>query len=72
MPAYMYSTENKDTGVHGWISSNSGLGLWMITASNEFRTGGPLKQDLTSHAGPISLAVSISSLCPSYISVLSL
>ncbi|MCL7042765.1 hypothetical protein MKW94_030274, partial [Papaver nudicaule] len=58
---YMYSTENKDTGVHGWISSNSGVGLWMITASNEFRTGGPLKQDLTSHAGLISLAMFISS-----------
>jgi hypothetical protein len=30
----------------------------MITPSNEFRTGGPVKQDLTSHAGPVTLSVS--------------
>ncbi|XP_026415572.1 probable rhamnogalacturonate lyase B [Papaver somniferum] len=57
---YQYSTENKDTGVHGWISANPPIGLWMIAASNEFRAGGPHKQDLTSHAGPISLAMFIS------------
>ncbi|CAK9151498.1 unnamed protein product [Ilex paraguariensis] len=27
----------------------------MITASNEFRTAGPVKQDLTSHNGPYTL-----------------
>ncbi|CAL5368340.1 unnamed protein product [Camellia sinensis] len=32
----------------------------MITPSNEFRTGGPHKQDLTSHVGPIALAMFVS------------
>lgn len=31
----------------------------MITPSNEFRTAGPIKQDLTSHVGPIILSVCI-------------
>lgn len=31
----------------------------MITASDEFRAGGPLKQDLTSHVGPTVLSVSL-------------
>lgn len=30
----------------------------MITPSDEFRTAGPIKQDLTSHVGPITLSVS--------------
>ncbi|OVA15246.1 Rhamnogalacturonate lyase [Macleaya cordata] len=58
---YQYSVENKDNGVHGWISLDPRVGLWMITPSNEFRTGGPHKQDLTSHAGPTTLAMFISS-----------
>lgn len=56
---YQYSIENKDNRVHGWISSDPPVGFWMITPSNEFRTAGPLKQDLTSHVGPITLSVSI-------------
>lgn len=32
----------------------------MITPSNEFRTGGPLKQDLTSHVGPTVLSMFVS------------
>ncbi|KAL2498990.1 Rhamnogalacturonate lyase family protein [Abeliophyllum distichum] len=50
---YLYSCDNKDNKVHGWISINDPvpIGVWMITPSNEFRTGGPLKQDLTSHVG---------------------
>ena len=55
---YQYSCENKDNRVHGWISANPAIGFWMITPSNEFRTAGPTKQDLTSHAGPITLSVS--------------
>lgn len=55
---YQYSCENKDNRVHGWISSDNTVGFWVITPSDEFRTGGPLKQDLTSHVGPTSLAVS--------------
>ena len=34
------------------------VGFWLITPSNEFRSGGPLKQNLTSHVGPTTLAVS--------------
>ncbi|KAM7276394.1 hypothetical protein ACFE04_018260 [Oxalis oulophora] len=52
---YQYSIENKDNRVHGWISTNPPVGFWMITPSNEFRMAGPNKQDLTSHAGPITL-----------------
>ncbi|KAJ0932117.1 hypothetical protein HanPSC8_Chr04g0169931 [Helianthus annuus] len=33
------------------------VGFWMITPSNEFRNGGPVKQDLTSHAGPVTLSL---------------
>ncbi|KAL7143855.1 hypothetical protein ABFS83_08G219800 [Erythranthe nasuta] len=52
---YLYSNDNKDIKVHGWVGSNLSIGFWMITPSNEFRTGGPLKQDLTTHLGPTVL-----------------
>lgn len=55
---YLYSCDNKDGKVHGWVSTDLQLGIWMMTPSNEFRTGGPLKQDLTSHVGPTMLNVS--------------
>lgn len=55
---YQYSLENKDNQVHGWISFDPPVGFWQITPSNEFRTGGPFKQDLTSHVNPTTLAVS--------------
>ncbi|CAH9089919.1 unnamed protein product [Cuscuta europaea] len=54
---YQYSCEDKDNRVHGWISPYPPTGFWMITPSNEFRNGGPLKQDLTSHTGPITLSM---------------
>lgn len=54
---YQYSCDNKDNHVHGWISSDPHIGFWVITPSDEFRSGAPVKTDLTSHAGPISLAV---------------
>ncbi|THG03040.1 hypothetical protein TEA_017374 [Camellia sinensis var. sinensis] len=57
---YQYSRENKDNQVHGWISDNPTVGFWMITPRNEFRTGGPHKQDLTSHVGPIALPMFVS------------
>ncbi|XP_028083111.1 uncharacterized protein LOC114284414 [Camellia sinensis] len=62
---YQYSCDDKDNRVHGWICSNPTVGFWMITPSIEFRTGGPVKQDLTSHVGPTTLSVSIRyySLC---------
>ncbi|EPS65756.1 hypothetical protein M569_09022, partial [Genlisea aurea] len=54
---YQYSCDNKDIKVHGWISANPSVGFWQITPSYEFRSGGPLKQNLTSHVGPTSLSV---------------
>ncbi|XVF61481.1 hypothetical protein PTKIN_Ptkin08bG0133100 [Pterospermum kingtungense] len=54
---YQYSLENKDNKLHGWISDEDAVGFWVITPSNEFRTGGPHKQDLTSHVGPIALSM---------------
>ncbi|EEF35024.1 lyase, putative [Ricinus communis] len=54
---YQYSCENKDNRVHGWMCFNPPVGFWQITPSNEFRTGGPLKQNLTSHVGPTTLAM---------------
>lgn len=53
---YQYSCENRDNHVHGWISSDPSIGFWVITPSDEFRAGGPVKQDLTSHAGTTSLS----------------
>ncbi|KAL5102507.1 hypothetical protein RYX36_006834 [Vicia faba] len=61
---YQYSSENKDLKVHGWISSksetNQAIGFWVIMPSNEFQSGGLIKQNLTSHVGPISLAMFLS------------
>ncbi|KAI8032607.1 TSL-kinase interacting protein 1 [Camellia lanceoleosa] len=54
---YQYSCDDKDNRVHGWICSNPAVGFWMITPSDEFRTGGPIKQDLTSHVGPTTLSM---------------
>ncbi|XP_020217483.1 probable rhamnogalacturonate lyase B [Cajanus cajan] len=58
---YQYSCENKDNKVHGWISSDpTPVGFWLITPSDEFRHAGPVKQDLTSHVGPITLSMFVS------------
>ncbi|XP_052183958.1 uncharacterized protein LOC127795990 isoform X2 [Diospyros lotus] len=54
---YQYSMDNKDGGVHGWISSSPIVGLWIIFPSQEFRSGGPTKQNLTVHTGPACLAM---------------
>ncbi|KAL6641954.1 hypothetical protein ACP70R_020135 [Stipagrostis hirtigluma subsp. patula] len=56
---YEYSLDNKDNVVHGWISSNhpNPMGFWVITPSNEFKSGGPTKRELTSHVGPTSLVM---------------
>ncbi|XP_021731282.1 uncharacterized protein LOC110698188 [Chenopodium quinoa] len=54
---YQYACDDKDNKVHGWISTDHGIGVWMITPTDEFRMGGPLKQDLTSHVGPTMLAM---------------
>ncbi|KAK9271338.1 hypothetical protein L1049_026928 [Liquidambar formosana] len=57
---YQYSCDNKDNQVHGWICMDPPVGFWQITPSNEFRSGGPLKQNLTSHVGPTTLAMFLS------------
>ncbi|KAL6297194.1 hypothetical protein ACE6H2_005336 [Prunus campanulata] len=57
---YQYSCENKDNKVHGWICTNPPVGFWQITPSDEFRSGGPHKQNLTSHVGPTTLAMFLS------------
>ncbi|XP_061372085.1 uncharacterized protein LOC133314604 isoform X2 [Gastrolobium bilobum] len=57
---YQYSCENIDNKVHGWISFSPPVGFWQITPSDEFRSGGPLKQNLTSHVGPTTLAMFLS------------
>ncbi|KAL7617893.1 hypothetical protein Lser_V15G00032 [Lactuca serriola] len=54
---YQYTCENRNLMVHGWISNDPPIGFWQITPSDEFRTGGPLKQNLCSHVGPTCLAV---------------
>nr|XP_028965164.1 uncharacterized protein LOC114827490 [Malus domestica] len=56
---YQYSMDNKDSGVHGWISSGPTVGFWLIFPSQEFRNGGPTKQNLTVHTGPFCLAVKV-------------
>lgn len=56
---YQYSCENNNLKVHGWISMAPPVGFWQITPSDEFRSGGPVKQNLTSHVGPTCLAVSL-------------
>ncbi|KAJ1380208.1 Rhamnogalacturonate lyase [Sesbania bispinosa] len=58
---YQYSIENADNTVNGWITTDNSkehVGFWIITPSNEFRNGGPIKQDLTSHVGPVALSLS--------------
>ncbi|XP_021888092.1 probable rhamnogalacturonate lyase B isoform X2 [Carica papaya] len=57
---YQYSCENKDLRVHGWICFDPPIGFWQITPSDEFRSGGPLKQNLSSHVGPTTLAMFLS------------
>ncbi|AES95929.2 rhamnogalacturonate lyase B-like protein [Medicago truncatula] len=59
---YQYSVENQYNQVNGWITADSEkpVGFWIITPSNEFRNGGPVKQDLTSHVGPICLSMFVS------------
>ncbi|CAH9078142.1 unnamed protein product, partial [Cuscuta epithymum] len=54
---YQYSLENKDNKVHGWICLKKHVGFWIITGADEFRAGGPIRQDLTSHVGPTVLSM---------------
>ncbi|GAB2279282.1 hypothetical protein Dimus_013927, partial [Dionaea muscipula] len=52
---YQYSCESEDCKLHGWISFDPPIGFWLITASTEFHSAGPIKQELTSHVGPTTL-----------------
>ncbi|KAJ8451741.1 hypothetical protein Cgig2_007224 [Carnegiea gigantea] len=54
---YQYACEDKDNKVVGWISFDPPIGMWVVTPSDEFRLGGPVKQDLTAHVGPTLLAM---------------
>ncbi|XP_044476132.1 probable rhamnogalacturonate lyase B isoform X2 [Mangifera indica] len=54
---YEYSCRSQDIWVHGWISNNPSVGFWQISPSMESRSAGPLKQFLTSHVGPTTLAL---------------
>lgn len=69
---YQYSCDNKENRVHGWISMKPLVGFWIITASDEFRNGGIMKQNLTSHVGPTCLSMFHSAhfageaLCPQF------
>ncbi|XP_065874800.1 probable rhamnogalacturonate lyase B [Euphorbia lathyris] len=55
---YAYAMELKDSKVHGFVSShNPQVGFWLIRPSDEACTGGPMRQELTSHAGPIVLSM---------------
>ncbi|KAI4979141.1 hypothetical protein ZWY2020_015894 [Hordeum vulgare] len=50
---YQYSMDNKDNRVHGWIAGAGGGG----GGGDRFKSGGPLKRELTSHTGPTSLTM---------------
>ena len=65
---YQYSMDNKDGGVHGWISSGPVIGFWVIFPSHEFRNGGPTKQNLTVHTCPPCLDVCSSVLTTKHFS----
>ncbi|XP_057251848.1 probable rhamnogalacturonate lyase B [Beta vulgaris subsp. vulgaris] len=54
---YQYACEDKDNKLHGWVCTDPSVGIWVITPSDEFRMGGPHKQDLTSHVGPSMLSM---------------
>ncbi|KAL7213041.1 hypothetical protein ACSBR2_015696 [Camellia fascicularis] len=56
-PEAVLLTNPNNPELTGEICSNPAVGFWMITPSDEFHTGGPVKQDLTSHVGPATLSM---------------
>ncbi|CAN1288423.1 Rhamnogalacturonate lyase [Linum perenne] len=54
---YQYSMEMKDHRLKGWVSENPKIGFWVISPSEEYAAGGPVKPELTCHCGPIALAM---------------
>lgn len=46
---YDYAAVQFDTPAYGWSSTREHVGLWMVTASNEYMSGGPTKLELSAH-----------------------
>jgi rhamnogalacturonan endolyase len=46
---YDYSAVQYDTPAYGWASDSKHVGVWMVTASNEYMSGGCTKLELNSH-----------------------
>lgn len=46
---YDYSAVQFDTPAYGWSSTKQHVGLWMVTPSYEYMSGGPTKLELTTH-----------------------
>ncbi|KAJ0558839.1 hypothetical protein HanRHA438_Chr07g0325831 [Helianthus annuus] len=58
-----YTSENKDLMVHGWISHEPPVGLWQITLNNEFRSGWPLKRNLSIQDHFMCMCIQLSVAC---------
>ena len=50
---YDYSAVQFDTPAYGWSSTRHHVGLWMVTPSYEYMSGGPTKLELTTHRDAI-------------------
>lgn len=46
---YDYAAVQFDTPAYGWSSTKQHVGLWMVTAGNEYMSGGPTKLELSAH-----------------------
>jgi rhamnogalacturonan endolyase len=46
---YDYVATQFDTPAYGWSSTKEHVGLWLITPSNEYMSGGPTKIELNAH-----------------------
>ena len=46
---YDYSAVQFETPAYGWSSTSQHVGLWMVTASPEYMSGGPTKLELLTH-----------------------
>jgi rhamnogalacturonan endolyase len=46
---YDYAAVQFETPAYGWSSTQKKLGVWLVTASNEYMSGGPTKMELNAH-----------------------
>ena len=46
---YDYAAVQFDTPAYGWSSTREHVGLWLVTPSYEYMSGGPTKVELTAH-----------------------